>query len=228
MSILKNKRVLITGASSGLGYELAKELCHKNCDLFLTGRSCLKNIPKDIYSLYFPCDLTDSTKLAELIKECKKKLGGIDILINSAGTFSISENENLEDLEYNLELNVIVPFKLYKAFIDDMIENKWGRIVNIGSSSCYKGSKDTLTYCTSKHALLGFTRSLYDRHRNDDIKVFCISPGSMKTKMAQIDHRQDFSTFLDPKEVAKYISFVLEFNSNLISEELRLNRMVVK
>jgi short-subunit dehydrogenase len=227
VSILENKKVFITGASSGLGYELAKELSIKKCKLYLTGRNVAA--PRKVKNCwYYPCDLTNVDQLDNLIAKCNEYSNGIDILINNAGTFSISETELLSDLEYNMNLNAVVPFKLYKAFIGEMMNNGWGRIINIGSSSCYNGSKETLPYCTSKHALLGLTRSLYDRHRNDGIKVFCVSPGSMQTKMGRIDTRQDFNTFLNPNEVAKHISFILESDSNLISEELRLNRMVVK
>jgi short-subunit dehydrogenase len=80
----------------------------------------------------------------------------------------------------------------------------------------------------TKHALLGLSRSLFDDARSSGVKVYNISPGSMKTDMVKCDMRQDFNTFLEVEEVAQYIIDVIQYDSNLISEEVRINRMVVK
>jgi NAD(P)-dependent dehydrogenase (short-subunit alcohol dehydrogenase family) len=109
-----------------------------------------------------------------------------------------------------------------------MIGKKWGRIVNIGSSSAYSGFKNGTIYCSSKHAMLGLSRSLFDELKGHGIRVYCISPGSIKTKMGKQSKDQDFKTFLDPAEVAKYVGFVISFNDDLVSEEIRLNRIRLK
>ncbi|EPA05342.1 hypothetical protein BG20_I0134 [Candidatus Nitrosarchaeum limnium BG20] len=108
-----------------------------------------------------------------------------------------------------------------------MKEKKWGRIINIGSSSSYQGFSEGTIYCSSKHALLGLSRSLFAELKESKIRVFSISPGSIKTKMGKQDKKQNYKTFLDPKEVAEYIVYSINFDKELVSEEIRLNRFTM-
>ena len=100
--------------------------------------------------------------------------------------------------------------------------------MNVASSSAYNGSADTGLYCASKHALLGLSRSLYQELKPYGIRTYTVSPGSILTDMGATDTRQDFSTFLDPKEVAEYILFIVSYHNELIAEEVRLNRVLVR
>jgi short-subunit dehydrogenase len=109
-----------------------------------------------------------------------------------------------------------------------MIKNRWGRIINIGSSSSYSGFKNGSIYCSSKHAVLGLSRALHDELKSKNVRTFCISPGSIKTEMGKISKEQNFETFLNPKEIAKYLVFIISFDSELISDEIRLNRMNIE
>lgn len=99
--------------------------------------------------------------------------------------------------------------------------------MSIGSSSAYSGVKETAIYCSSKHALLGLSRSLYDELKKYGIRVFCVSPSGAKTKMGKRIKNQDFKTFLDPKEIAEYVKFIISFNGRMISDEVRLNRLAI-
>ena len=109
-----------------------------------------------------------------------------------------------------------------------MKKKKWGRIVNIGSSSAYNGFKNGTIYCSTKHSLLGLSRALYAELKDTGIRTFCISPGSTQTKMGKISNDQNFETFLNPKEIADYVIFIISFDNELISEEIRLNRIKVE
>ena len=84
---------------------------------------------------------------------------------------------------------------------------------------------ETGVYCASKHALLGLSRSLYQEYRERGVRAYSVSPGSIQTPMGATDTRQDYSTFLNPQEVAEYISFIMAYDNEMISEEIRLNRV---
>lgn len=209
--LLQGKRVLITGANGGLGSALVDEFKSHGCEVYPVARQH-----------------GDLTKI-ETINKIKNFYKSIDILINCAGYFLIKPilETTLEEYENMFNINVKVPFILSKFFAQHMIKNKWGRIINIGSSSAYNGGADTGLYCMTKHALLGMSKSLYAELKPHGIRVHNVSPGSIQTKMGASDYRQDFSTFIKPEEIASYIAFITSFDSEMVIEESRLNRVSV-
>ena len=238
IGILKNKNCLLTGATGGIGKELAKQLSKENCNLFLTSTNSKKLIKlkneletsTDSSIFYKSANFSNSKDLVNLVKEVKKTIKNIDILINCAGIFEIKSifKSTIENYDSMFNVNVKMPFILSKEFSKDMIKKKWGRIINIGSSSSYSGFKNGSLYCSSKHAVLGLSRSLQSELKQNNIRVLCISPGSTQTKMGKISKDQDFNTFLSAKEVARYIIFSLSFDKEMIIDEVRLNRMFIK
>ena len=236
---LENKNCLITGATGGLGSNLAKILLENNCNVFLTSKSKLKlqklqnklektnkNNCKIIYEYG---DLTKISDVKKIIKSIRKKFKTIDIVINNAGLFlskPISKSK-IEEFQNIFDVNVRAPFLFSKEFSQDMKKKKWGRIINVGSSSSYQGFSEGTIYCASKHALLGLSRSLFSELKEHNVRTFCISPGSIKTDMGKQDKKQNYKTFLDPKEVAEYIIYSLNFDKELVTEEIRLNRFII-
>ena len=238
-NILENKNCLITGATGGLGSHLAKILLEHNCNIFLTSKSKLKlqqlqnklektnkNNCKIIYQYG---DLTKISDIKKIIKNVRKKFKTIDIVINNAGLFlskPISKSK-IDEFQNIFDVNVRAPFLFSKDFSQDMKKKKWGRIINVGSSSSYQGFSEGSIYCASKHALLGLSRSLFAELKESKVRTFCISPGSIKTDMGKQDKKQNYKTFLDPKEVAKYIIYSINFDKELVTEEIRLNRFTI-
>jgi len=237
-NVLKNKNCLLTGATGGIGKELAKQLIKENCNLFLTSTNSkklnkLKNelkCSKKTSIFYKSSDFSDMNNISKLIKEIRNKMKKIDILINGAGIFKIKSisKSSIQDFDSIFNVNIKTPFILSKEFSKDMEKNNWGRIVNIGSSSSYSGFENGSLYCSSKHAILGLSRSLHSELKQKNIRVSCISPGSTQTKMGKISKEQDFSTFLKPQDVARYIIFSLTFDDEMVIDEARLNRMIIK
>ena len=216
---LENKNCLITGATGGLGINLAKVLLKNNCNIFLTSTNKLK-----LQKLK-----NELEKRNENNCKIRKKFKTIDIVINNAGLFlskPISKSK-IDEFQNIFDVNVKAPFLFSKEFSQDMKKKKWGRIINIGSSSSYQGFSEGSIYCASKHALLGLSRSLYAELKETKIRTFCISPGSIKTNMGKQDKKQNYKTFLEPKEVAEYIAYSINFDEELISEEIRLNRFTI-
>lgn len=232
--MFNKKNALITGASRGLGKEIAISLASMGCNLHLLGRdkdkleetSCL--IAKES-SVYVKTYVVDFCKEEELNLFLEQDID-VDILVNCAGLFPIKNicESTIDDYNNCFNVNVKAPFVLSKRFADGMKMNKWGRIVNIASSSAYNGSGETGLYCSSKHALLGLSRSLYQELKPYNIRVYNVSPGSIQTDMGATDTRQNFSTFLNAKEVAEYVSYIMKFDNEMIPEEIKLSRMVIE
>tara|TARA_Y100000996_G_scaffold152390_1_gene117365 strand:+ start:8134 stop:8859 length:726 start_codon:yes stop_codon:yes gene_type:complete len=238
-NILNKKNCFITGATGGIGKEICKQLAEKNCNLFLTGtnpkklkklKNDLKKISNSIDIGYANCDISNLTEIKKLIKKVRKNFGHIDIIINSAGIFEIKSlnKSTVVDFDESFNVNVRAPFIFSKEFSRDMVSKKWGRIVNLGSSSSYAGFKNGTVYSSTKHAILGLTRALNSEFKEKNIRALCISPGSTKTKMARKSIDQNFKTFLDPKEVAQFIIFSITFDNEMIADEIRLNRMIIE
>jgi short-subunit dehydrogenase len=240
--ILRNKNVLITGATGGLGRALAQAYLKKGCNLYLTGRdtSKLKALANELnlqnnydYRINFQaCDFEINSSVDTMISEAKKTIQRIDILINCAGTFPISKihDMNLEEYQKCIQINLNVPFLLIREFSKEMIKNKWGRIINIASSGAYAGGISTSVYCASKHALLGLSRSLHKELKKDGVRVFCVSPGTIQTEMAREVEKlgQLYDTFMTPEEVADYIAYTTSYDGQMVSEEIILNRLFVQ
>jgi len=238
-NILDGKNCVLTGATGGIGKEIAFELASKNCNLFLiaqnekklkTLKQKLKKSNNKIQVHFNSVDLTDLDSIKSTIKKIQTEFSPILILINCAGKFLIKtiDEFTLDDFDTTFNINVRVPFILTKEFSKDMKKKKWGRIINIGSSSSYNGFFGGTVYSTTKHAILGFSKSLHIELKENNIRVQCFSPSSTQTEMAKISTDQDFSTFLDPKEVAKYIVFSMLFDNEMSIDEVRLNRMIMK
>ena len=239
---LQGRKCVITGATGGLGKQIAIELAQAGCNLFLTGRDNeklellkkeLKIKNQEIEIFYKSADLRKNEHVSDLIDMVRKKNSTIDILINCAGNFPVNplSESTIEEFDSCMNLNVRAPFVLSKEFSKDMIKNKWGRIVNIASSGAYNGLKNTSIYRSSKHALLGLSRSLSNELKEFNVRTFCFSPGPMKTEMGkEIINKENpsekFDTFMQTNEIAEFIIFVISFENNLMSPEIRMGRMV--
>jgi len=233
---LKGKNCLITGATGGLGKEIAKELVKNSCNVFLTGQDNKKLISlkeelesnKEIKINFKNADLSNIYEIGKLIEEVRDSFSNIDILINCAGIFPVKllSDSAIEDFEKCFSINVKAAFILCKEFSQEMVTKKWGRIVNIGSSGAYNGRKKTIIYRASKHALLGLSRSLHSELKEHNVRTYCVSPGSIKTPMGKLVVGQNYETFLNPKDVAEFLTRIISFDNEMVSEEIRINRMV--
>lgn len=234
-----NKNCVIVGASGGIGSEIAKKISENNFNLFLIGRnkkklSKLRDTIKgknDLIRVEIETvDLTDKIEIMKIIKIIKKTMGPISIIINAAGVFYINpiEKISLKEIDDIFKINIIAPLIFCKEFSKDMKKRKWGRIVNIGSSSSYSGFKNSSVYCSTKHAILGLSRALFEELKDLNIRTYCISPGSTKTPMGKLSKEQNFETFIDARDIAEYVNFIIKFDSQAISEEVRLTRMKIE
>jgi len=234
--ILRGKNCLITGATGGLGKEIAREFAKNGCNLFLTGRNNdklnslkneLENSVNEIKIDFEDADLSDDGEIQKLIENVKNTFVNIDILVNCAGIFPVKllSDSTVEDFENCFSVNVKAAFVLCKEFSQGMISKKWGRIINIASSGAYNGRSKTVVYRASKHALLGLSRSLHSELKEYNVRTFCVSPGSIKTPMGKSVTGQNYETFLNPNELAELIVHLVSFDNEMISQEIQLSRM---
>lgn len=233
MSILKDKVCAITGAGGGIGRALALGFAAKGARLILSSRDAIalestcaavrESGHADVRAIV--SDLSRDADALSLAGHVGRS--SVDILVNNAGVFPTGPflETGLADLDACLTVNLRAPFALSRAAAPHMVARKWGRIVNIGSSSAYMGVARSSLYCASKHALLGLSRALHAELRDQGVRVFCISPGSVKTRMGKDVQGQDFETFIEPEEVARAVLFAVEEHGNLVCDEIRLNRM---
>ena len=229
------KNVLLTGATGGIGRELAKKFVTLGYNIFLTSTNednlvALKDQIRPANSRvkieYFPAFLDNEREIDSLISSVRKSFKKIDILVNCAGVFEVNTLSEVTRQSYrkSFDVNVMAPFLLSQEFSKDMIKSKKGKIVNIGSSSSYAGFAATSVYCSTKHALLGLSRSLYEELKPHNIKVYCFSPGSVQTEMGKNVPNQDYNTFIRSDELADFIVSSVVKDSNMISQEVRINR----
>ncbi len=208
--------ILITGASSGIGLEIANLLSKEGNDLFLTGR---RNIDK---VNYYPCDLIDVFSIENLYNKAKEYFNSdIDILINCAGQYIYKPTEKMEfdEISYLIDLNFKSAYVLTSLVIPEMKKNKWGRIINIGSISGMVGEANASLYSATKAALSGFTKALALEVAQYNITVNQINPGWVETPLADNsltnEDKQEVldvtpqKRFIQPIEIAKLCEYLI-------------------
>lgn len=233
MNSVKNKRIVITGATSGIGKCTTLALLKQGAQLAFCGRSqdkmnaLLKEIeklqPGKFYSKVF--DLTDQNEITLFAKEAKEKIGGIDILINCAGLNSARakvEDINIEDLEYMLKVNLTAPFIMMKAFLKEMKEQKHGLIINVLSTVCLYSNEGIGAYTASKAGLDALTKVLRKEVRKDNIRITSIYPGGVNTPF-RTQNRPDY---LVPEDISSAIINVITASKNAASDEIVIRPIV--
>ena len=229
--------VVISGATGGVGIEIAEIFAKNGYDTLLLGRNAdkLRHLSKKLVnrygtqSEYCLIDATDEKSIEKCITYINDNYEQLMILINVAGVFPIGPAIEVEDELYNecMDVNLKLPFLLSVGLFNLLKINGKGKVINIGSSSSYSGFKNTVIYCASKHALLGLSRSLNDEWKEQGVSVHCISPGTIDTSMANV-LTQDSSTYISPSEFSQLVYDVASYKGNMLVEEVRATRRVIR
>lgn len=195
---MKDKVVVITGASRGLGKALAKTLTLRGATV----------VASDIVSVEYHADVRCIDDLKKLADNAVKRFGRIDVWINNAGVWL--PRMNAEDLDMSrvrdlFEVNVFGMMQGSRVALAEMKKKGSGMIVNIISTAALVGRPLSSAYCASKHAEKGFTDSLREELKDTDIKIIGVYPGGMKTNLFDEKRPEDFDEYIDPDEVASVI-----------------------
>ena len=184
----KNKKILITGASGGIGKSLVKKFVSLEGNVLATGTKtekldALKKEFPNISVLKF--DISDHSKIEEFIENVSSQLVGLDVLINNAGINMDNLSLRMKDEEWQkvIDVNLGSTFFLCKHAIKKMLKNKYGRIVNITSIVGHTGNLGQANYAASKAAIIGMSKSLAIEYAKKNITINCVSPGFIQSKM---------------------------------------------
>ena len=188
MISFKNKNVLITGASGGIGNDLVKKFVSLGANVLGTGTKAEK---LDLIKKKYPnikvkkFDISDHSRIEEFIENVNLELGGLDILINNAGTNIDNLSLRMKDDEWKkvIDINLTSTFLLSKNAIKKMLKNKFGRIVNITSVVGHTGNLGQSNYAASKAAIIGMSKSLAIEYAKKNITINCVSPGFIVSNM---------------------------------------------
>jgi len=230
---LKDKWILVTGASKGLGREMALLFAEAGANLILTARSAelLEELKTNAVAGGVECitvvgDLRDKTVLESIKSLCIEKQ--LDILVNNAGVVDITKLEDVSDerVDEVIELNLVIPIKLTKAVIEMFKTRKRGVIVNVNSAGGKKPVPDHTIYCASKYGFNGFAETLKLEIKGLGIRIISVCPGKMATELFNAAGRpMDTDAFISPREVAEGVLYMLEMSPKCSHAELNVDRM---
>ena len=188
MISFKNKKILITGASGGIGNELVKKFVSLGGDVIGTGTKTekLDKIKKEHLNIKVKkFDISDHSRIEEFIENVALELGGLDILINNAGTNIDNLSLRMKEDEWKkvIDVNLTSTFLLSKYSIKKMLKNKFGRVVNITSVVGHTGNIGQSNYAASKAGIIGMSKSLANEYAKKNITINCVSPGYIISDM---------------------------------------------
>ncbi len=185
---LKNKKILITGATGGIGNSLVEKFYNLGSIIVATGTNeeKLENLKKKYNNIEVKRFKLDEHKNIEsFIEEVDKKIDGIEILVNNAGITldNLSIRLSQEDWKKVLDINLTSTFLMCKSTIKKMLRRKYGKIINITSIVGHTGNLGQANYSASKAGIVAFSKSLAIEYAKKNINVNCVSPGFIKTEM---------------------------------------------
>ena len=184
----KGKKILITGATGGIGYALVKKFLSLDGTVLATGTNTekLDSLKKEFPTInVLKFDISDHSKVEEFIENVTSQMVGLDVLVNNAGITMDNLSLRMKDEEWKkvIDINLSSTFYLCKYAIKKMLKNKYGRIVNITSIVGHTGNLGQTNYSASKAGIVAMSKSLAIEYAKKNITINCVSPGFIQSKM---------------------------------------------
>ena len=231
---LKNKNIIVTGASGGIGNSIVDRLNEYGANILASGTKKekleeLKKKFKNIKILQF--DISNIDKIEEFIENSVKELGGnLDCIINNAGITqdNLAIRMSIDEWKRVIDINLTSTFLLSKFSIKKMLKNKKGKIINITSVVGHTGNLGQSNYTASKAGIVAMSKSLALEYAKKDININCISPGFIKTAMTDKIDEKFKETIIskipsgrlgEPEDIANAVIFLASKESDYINGE---------
>ena len=235
----KNKKVLITGASGGIGKTLVEKFINNGAKLIITSsnQDKLDNL-KNHYGnnhLYYLLDLSDTNKLADNVKKIREENRDIDILINNAGVAkdNLLIRMNKEQWQDVIDINLTSNFYIIKSILPDMIKSRKGKILGITSVVAFSGNPGQTNYTASKGGMISMYKSLAIEVAQRNINVNLIAPGFIESPMTEALNVDQKNSIMDkipmkkfglPEDVANLALFLTsDYSSYITGQSFHVN-----
>ena len=220
---LTGKTALVTGASGGIGADIARVLHAAGATVGLSGTRVepLEALAAELGSRahVLPCNLSNAEEVEGLVKRAAEAMGTVDILVNNAGITrdGLAMRMSDDDWQSVIDVNLTAAFRLCRAAIRGMMKARWGRIVNISSVVGRVGNAGQANYAASKGGLVALSKSLANEVASRGITVNCVAPGFIETAMTDKLNDQQRSTILasvpagrmgTPQEIAAAVLYL--------------------
>ena len=210
MFTLEGKKALVTGASGGIGGEIAKALDAAGARVAISGtrREKLDELAKELKNdpVALTCNLKDLEAVDNLPKQAEEVLGGLDILICNAGVTKDNLAMRMKEDEWQdvIDINLTATHRLNKAVLRGMMKQRTGRIINIASVVAVMGNPGQTNYCASKAGMIGMSKALGQEVASRGITVNCIAPGFIKTPMTDALNEEQQKRITDNIPAARF------------------------
>ena len=225
---MKDKCVLVTGSSSGIGYEITSKLLDLGAKVIGVARNHDKsNLENKNYTTY-NCDVSVHEKLEILLKKILKNHPQINCLISNAGYGNFGPLENFSTSQINnfMATNLTSHFVITKVLLPHFKRNKIGDIIFIGSEAGLLGAKNGSLYCAAKFGLRGFSQALSKDVANKNIRVSLINPGMIRTdffKNLNFEPGNDEENAINIKDISSTVAYIQDLSRNTIVDEINLS-----
>jgi 3-oxoacyl-[acyl-carrier protein] reductase len=224
MPLVEGQVAWVTGGTSGIGLEIAKELAARGIRVAVTGRSQEKlDVTSQLGFLALQCDMSVESEVHQAHQSIERELGPVDILINNAGIspFTKFSETSIEEFDEVIRINLTGYFLAAKAVLPSMYERKSGAIVQMLSIASIKAFAGGAAYIASKFGALGFTNSLREEARKHNVKVIAVLPGATETPLWGVEEREKFhERMMQPEDIAKTVVHLLEQPERMLTEEI--------